>query len=225
MRIPSLWPGLTQEGNLLDHYRQMFFHDLVAKTQNFGKITWLGHPVWQNILDLWTIQETLCEIKPDLLIECGTNRGGSALFFAHLFDLMGNGRVVSMDIQKMHSLTHPRIEFLIGSSIQKDLNAHVQAQAQAARGPVMVILDSDHSANHVLQEMEAYGPMVTPGSFMLVQDGVIDTLGVFSHARPGPLAAIVEFLKRHPEFIVDTERCERFLITHHPAGWLRRPVL
>src|SRR5438034_5675818 len=91
-----------------------FFRDLIDKTENFSHLTWLGQPVWQNVLDLWTMQETLWEIQPELLIECGTNRGGSAYFFARLFDLMGKGRIVTIDVQKMHELSHPRIEFLIG---------------------------------------------------------------------------------------------------------------
>jgi cephalosporin hydroxylase len=222
MRISKLRARLTQEGILLDHYRQAFFRDLVIKTDNFSNITWLGYPIWQNVLDLWSIQEAISEIKPALLVECGTNRGGSALFFAHLFDLLGQGRIITIDVQKLHSFTHPQVEFLHGSSIQRDIVAQIQAQATASPGPVMVILDSDHSAEHVYQEMEVYGPLVTPGTFLLVQDGVINTLDMFAHARPGPLVAILQFLEQHPEFAVDTARSERFLISHHPAGWLRR---
>jgi len=207
---------------MLNISSQMFFHDLVLRTNNFGNVTWLGHPIWQNVLDLWTIQETIAEIKPALLIECGTNRGGSALFFANLFDLLGNGRVVSVDIEKLHDLTHPRATFLIGSSVSDDVVARMRQQAASAGGPVLVILDSDHSAAHVLKEMELYGPLVTPGSFMLVQDGVIDVLPDFRASAPGPLVAIREFMKHHPEFEIDHERCERFCITHHPEGWLRR---
>ena len=86
----------------------------------------------------------------------------------------------------------------------------------------MVILDSDHSKDHVFKELELYAPLVTPGSFILVQDGVVDTLPRFRQLRPGPLPAIKQFLEGHPEFEVDVERNERFLITHHPWGWLRR---
>src|SRR3954452_1566479 len=70
---------------------QAFFSELTAKTNNFGRMTWLGNPIWQNVLDLWTIQETIAEVRPSLLIETGTNRGGSSLFFAHLMDLLGQG--------------------------------------------------------------------------------------------------------------------------------------
>src|SRR5687767_7657581 len=78
---------------------RMFHTDLIAETTNFGHTTWLGVPIWQNVLDLWTIQESIAEIRPALLIETGTNRGGSALFYAHLMDLMGTGRVLTIDIE------------------------------------------------------------------------------------------------------------------------------
>jgi cephalosporin hydroxylase len=199
-----------------------FFTELVEKTDNFSGVTWLGQPIWQNIFDLWTIQETLFEVKPALLIECGTNRGGSALFYAHLFDLMGHGQVVTVDVEKMHEISHPRITFLIGDSAGPDVVGRIRSAAEDAGGPVMVILDSDHSEAHVARELEAYSPLVTEGSFLLCQDGVMDVLPALSNGLPGPLPAIRDFVRRHPEFEVDVARTERFLITHHPMGWLRR---
>jgi cephalosporin hydroxylase len=207
---------------LTEAQRGAFFHDLISHTRNFSHVKWLGHPIWQNVLDLWTIQETISEIRPALLVETGTNRGGSALFFAHLFDLMGQGRVVTVDVMKLHELSHPRVRFLIGSSTSDEVVREVRAEAAAASGPVMVILDSDHAAAHVAQELELYSPLVTPGSYLLVQDGVIDVIDAFRKIRPGPLAAIEAFLPRHAEFELDAARCERFLISHHPKGWLRR---
>jgi len=201
---------------------RLFFRDLVAKSNNFGSTHWLGTPIWQNVLDLWTIQETIAEVKPDLLIECGTNRGGSSRFYAHLFDLMGKGEVMTIDVERMHDISHPRVTYLIGSSTSDEIVDVVRAKALSCSGPVMVILDSDHAQAHVRRELECYGPLVSPGSYCLVQDGVIDTLAVFSSARPGPLPAIDDFLISHKEFEVDYERSERFLITHHPKGWLRR---
>jgi cephalosporin hydroxylase len=201
---------------------RLFFERLVRKTTNFAHCTWLGERVWQNILDLWTIQETLAALRPELLIESGTNRGGSALFYAHLFDLMGTGKVLTLDVQKLHSLSHPRVEFLLGSSVADETLSLIRTRVATTSGPVMVILDSDHSEPHVFREMECYAPLVTPGSFMLVQDGVIDVLPWGRGDRPGPLPAITRWLPQHPEFEVDTARCERFLITQHPKGWLRR---
>jgi cephalosporin hydroxylase len=199
-----------------------FFDALVKKTGNFARVTWLGNPIWQNVLDLWVIQETLSEIKPELLIECGTNRGGSSLFYAHLFDLLGHGSVLTIDVEKLHDLSHPRVTCLLGRSTATEVLTEVRARVARVQGPVMVILDSDHSQANVACELECYAPLVTPGSYCLVQDGVIDTLAFFKHARPGPLPAIDEFLRHTTEFELDRERCERFLVTHHPRGWLRR---
>jgi len=201
---------------------EAFFTDLVRKTDNFDRITWLGVPIWQNILDLWTLQETIVEVRPELLIECGTNRGGSSLFFAHFMDLMGHGEMITIDIEKLHNLSHPRITYLLGSSTAPQIIAQVQARVSRTRGPVFVTLDSDHTQAHVAAELAAYAPLVTPGSYCLAQDGVIDTLPMMASARPGPLPVIDEFVATHPEFEIDNERCERFLISHHPRGWLRR---
>jgi len=214
--------SLLYKGVIYPVVNRIFFTELIEKTDNFARTTWLGKPIWQNILDLWTIQETLWEIKPDLLIECGTNRGGAAYYYGQLFDLIGKGRVITIDIEKMHDLTHPRVEFIIGSSVAEAVVGRVQAAVAATHGPVMVILDSDHSAGHVSKELELYAPLVSPGSIMLVQDGVIDVLPIFRRGRPGPLPAITSFLRQHPEFERDVERSQRFLITHHPQGWLRK---
>jgi cephalosporin hydroxylase len=204
------------------HRDKQFFTRLIRKTDNFSDQTWLGQPIWQNVLDLWTIQETLCEVRPALLIECGTNRGGSSYFFATLFDLIGHGRVITIDIEKMHDLSHPRVTYLLGSSVESEILDQVTRAVAETSGPIMVLLDSDHSEAHVRREMDLYHRFVTPGSFLLVQDGIVDTLRIFAAGRPGPLRAIEAFLRTHPEFEVDTKRCMRFLITHSPKGWLRR---
>lgn len=212
----------SDQARLQPVINELFFTELVKTTRNFGDTTWLGHPIWQNVLDLWTIQETIVAFKPDLLIECGSNRRGSAFFFGHLFDLLDHGRVISIDIVQLSDLMHPRATFLIGNSIDPVIVRQVESAAASVRGPVMVILDSDHSAAHVAKELEVYHRFVTSGSYLLVQDAVIDTLPWFQGGGPGPLPAIQAFLKTHPEFTVDRAKSERFLITHHPDGWLRR---
>jgi cephalosporin hydroxylase len=199
-----------------------FAIDLIRHTDNFEGVKWLGHPIWQNVLDLWALQEAIAEIRPALLIETGTNRGGSALFYAHLFDLLNHGRVVSVDVARWHSLEHERVEFLIGSSVDPQILEVVRERAQEADGPVMVVLDSDHSQAHVLAELRAFAPLVTPDSLILVQDGVIDVLTMFATTRPGPLKAIEAFLAEDGRFEVDPRFDRRFLVTHHPSGWLRR---
>jgi cephalosporin hydroxylase len=201
----------------------LYLQDLIVRTGNFGTTSWLGVPIWQNVLDLWTTQETLAEVRPALLIETGTHQGGSALFYAQLMDLLGAGRVLTIDIENRHQgVEHPRLTFLTGSSTDPTIVEHARAEAEAADGPVMVILDADHSRGHVARELELYAPLVTPGSFLLSQDGVIDRLWMFRDSRPGPLEANRAFLASHPEFEFDRERAERFGLTHHPLGWLRR---
>jgi cephalosporin hydroxylase len=199
-----------------------YFDDLVVKSDNFGDVRWLGHPIWQNVLDLWSLQEAIAQIRPKLLLETGTNRGGSALFYAHLFDLLGDGRVVTVDVERFHDLTHPRVQFLLGSSVEERVVETMHEAARSADGPVMVVLDSDHAEAHVTAELRAYAELVTPGSLLLVQDGVIDVLPRFAHVRPGPLPAIEKFLASHSDFEVDRRWDHRFLVTHHPSGWLRR---
>ena len=201
---------------------QEFMRELVVRTDNFGQVTWLGHPVWQNVLDLWSLQEAISEIRPALIVETGTYQGGSALFYAHLCDLLGHGRIMTVDVEPAHALEHPRIEFLTGSSVGGAVLDRVSAAASTADGPVMVVLDSDHSREHVAAELEAYHRFVTPGSLLLCQDGVIDELPSMRIGRPGPLPAIHAFLAAHPEFTVDQRYNRRFIVTHHPDGWLRR---
>jgi cephalosporin hydroxylase len=213
----GLWPVIRRPAE------RTFFSALVLKTDNFTRVRWLGQPILQNTLDLWTIQETIADLKPALIVETGTNRGGSSLFYAHLFDLLGtDGKIVTIDIAKQHDLRHPRVTSLIGDSTSAAIVDAVRRMVEHARGPIFVILDSDHSAAHVARELERYAPFVTPGSYLLVQDGSIDTLPYFKASRPGPMPAIHAFLAAHPEFQIDREKCDRFLITHHPNGWLKR---
>ena len=143
------------------------------------------------------------------------------MFLANLFDLMGEGQIVTIDVERMHNLSHPRITYVIGSSTSEKVLTIVRRKAAACTGPVMVSLDDDHSRDHVRRELDCYAPLVTPGSYCLVQDGVIDTTSRFRSQQPGPLRAIEDFLRSSDDFEIDAERCERFLITHHPNGWLR----
>jgi hypothetical protein len=135
------------------------------------------------------------------------------LFYANLFDLMDHGRLITVDVERLHSLKHPHVEFLVGSSVEPRIVERMHAAVEAADGPVMVILDSDHSVSHVAAELELYAPFVTPGSLLHVQDGIIDELFIMRSDRPGPLPAIKHFLAAHPEFTWDRERSEKFLIT------------
>jgi len=130
--------------------------------------------------------------------------------------------VITIDVERVNELNHRRVEFIEGSSIDPQVVERARLAAAEVEGPVMVILDSDHREEHVAAELEAYAPLVTPGSLLHVQDGIIDQVTIFRHERPGPPPAIRKFLARHPEFTWERELSERFLITYHPMGWLRR---
>ena len=208
-----------------DRVARLYHYDVILRTNNFDSTSWMGVPIWQNVLDLWTIQETIAELKPALIVETGTHRGGSALFYAQLLDLIGGGRVLTIDIVDKRDHEHPRVSFLHGSSTDPEIVAQVRAEAASTDGHVMVILDGDHSREHVAAELELYAPLVSEGSYLLSQDGVIDQVWFFGDTRPGPLPANREFLARHPEFEYDAERNERFGLTHHPLGWMRRREL
>lgn len=203
--------------------KTLFMLDLVTQTENFRHVKWLGQPLWQNTTDLWTIQEVISEIRPALLIETGTYEGGSARFYASLMDLMDHGHVITIDLRRKPQIDHPRVTFIAGSSTDAFVVGRVRAEAAKTEGPVMVILDSDHRQSHVAAELEAYAPLVTPGSYILVQDGIMDELlPALRKDTPGPVPAIRGFLKDHPQFVEEKKLSERFIITSHPHGWLRR---
>lgn len=199
---------------------RLFYLDLVIHTKNFRGQTWLGRTNWQPPFDFWNIQEVLSDIKPELLIETGTHRGGSAYAYAKLFDdLDHDGRIVSVDIENKREshAEHSKVTFLVGSSTDEAIIEQINSLVTQCSGPVMVILDSDHSQGHVQKELELYNGFVTPDSFLHVQDGFTDLWG-----KPGPLAAINYFLVKHPEFEIDNYRCTRYIVTHNPKGWLRK---
>jgi cephalosporin hydroxylase len=196
---------------------------LIFRTGNFAHTTWLGHPIWQNPLDAWLLQETIVERQVDLVVECGTNRGGSAYYMASLFDLLGRGQVLTVDITRLTDLEHDRIEFLVGSSVDPAVVEQVRRRVDELQpSQTLVLLDSDHAGPHVLQELRLYAEFVPVGGYILVQDGCIDELRFMSHDRPGPLWAIRRFLEEDDRFEVDEERTRRYVLSHSPSGWLRR---
>ena len=119
-------------GWLKNYIAQWFFSDLIRSTRNFGNVTWAGQPIWQNILDLWVIQETIFALRPAVILETGTNRGGSSFFYAQLLDLIGHGRVLTVDVERLHDLKHPRVTHLIGSSVSPEIMAQMSGAVAAA---------------------------------------------------------------------------------------------
>lgn len=196
--------------------------EVMLHTENFSHVTWMGTPIWQNVFDIWCCQEIISRVRPRWIIETGTNRGGSALYFANLCDLLGHGEVITVDVERLHTLDHPRITFLHGSSTALETFAQIQTMVTRNPGPVLVTLDSNHHEDHVRAEIALYADLVTTGSYLVVQDTCIDTLAYLAVHRPGPLGAVRNFLEQTSEFEICPEFDGKFLISHHPSGYLKR---
>jgi cephalosporin hydroxylase len=173
------------------------------------------------VFDLWIYQEILHEIRPAVIIECGTANGGSAIFLASICELLGRGEVVTIDIAEQAGRpAHQRITYLTGSSTSPEIFSSVE-QLVGSRGPVLVILDSNHERDHVLDELRLYAPLVSSGSYLIVEDSNINGHPVLPEFGPGPAEAIDEFLAESEDFFVDRTR-EKFFLTFNPGGYLRK---
>jgi cephalosporin hydroxylase len=181
---------------------------------------WLGTQVIKCPLDLWIYQEILSETRPDVIVETGTWTGGSALYLASICDLLGHGRVITIDIQdRPERPSHSRITYVTGNSVDPEVIDGVREEIGADQ-TTMVILDSDHSTQHVLAELRAYAPLVSAGGYLIAEDTVA-TMMIPPVPDSGPLEAVQRFLAENPEFSVD-EGCEKFLMSWHSGGFLRR---
>ena len=211
----NLWH--EQESVITAKFHQTY-HDSWWSTA-VRQTSWRGQPLLKTPLDLWVVQEIVHERTPDLVIETGTWQGGTAFYLASLFDLMGKGRVVTVDIEKFPTPEHPRIEYLMGSSTAPEIFDQIRARIRPGER-VMVTLDSDHSREHVLAEMTLYSQFVTPGDYMIVEDTHLNGRPV----RLGggdPWAAVQEFLAENDDFVADASR-EKFGMSWNQGGWLRR---
>lgn len=199
------------------------FHRLFYDSgkQTWSNTYWLGVPAQKCAFDLWVYQEMLHELRPAVIVECGTANGGSALFLASICDLLGQGEVVTVDIAEQPGRpSHERITYLKGSSTDPETLESVK-QLVASRTPVVVILDSDHSRDHVLNELRLYAPLVSAGSYVIVEDSNVNGHPVVPDFGPGPAEAVTRFLAETDEFEVDRSR-EKFFLTFNPSGYLRK---
>lgn len=202
--------------------------------------TWLGRPMIQLPEDVLRLQEVLHAVRPDVIIETGVAHGGSLIFHASLCKAMGRGRVVGIDIEirpenrraiETHLLA-PLITLVEGSSTDPQVVARVKSLVRPGER-AFVILDSNHTAAHVAAELEAYHPLVAPGSYLVATDGIMRDLhdvprGQREWREDNPVAAVEEFVRRHPEFVLETpawafhESPLRRGLTYWPSAWLRR---
>lgn len=203
---------------LVDEFHKLFYRSL---EQTWNHTFWLGVPTLKCPLDLWVFQEILFETKPDWIIEAGTFKGGSALFMANVLDAIGHGGILTIDIEDFKGKpVHERITYLIGSSTSEEIVKQVRERI-GKDDKVMVVLDSDHKAEHVLNELKLYGPLVSKGLYLVVEDTNVNGHPVVPRFGPGPMEALESFLKENDSFQIDESR-EKFLLTFNPRGFLRK---
>ena len=203
-------------------------NDLLYSSGAGGALNWKGMQFLKTPCDLWMYVELLQRLRPAALVETGTHQGGSATFFADMAATLGIPcTVVTVDINPKWSYdpTTKGIVSLIGYSTDEKIAEQVRAavgQALARHpGHVLVTLDSDHSEANVLRELALYAPLVTAGSYLVVEDTNVNGHPSFPTHGPGPYEAVEKFLAQGPSFAVDLE-CQRFLLTSNPRGWLKR---
>lgn len=204
--------------------RAAAFHEVYYYNRLWEQAHWFGVPAWKCPLDLWVMQEILSETKPDVIIECGTALGGSAMFFASICRLAGHGRIISIDVKDPAGLpSDPLVEYVQGSSIDPDTLERVRAKI-APDERVMLVLDSLHNEEHVRAELELWGGIVTPGCYCVVEDTNINGHPVYTDyepdAGPGAYEAVEGYLGTTDRFVRDPGR-EKLLLTFNPGGFLR----
>jgi len=199
------------------------------------EVTWLGIPIIQLPEDILMVQELIWKHRPYVIVESGVAHGGALILYASLLDLLGRGRVIGIDIEirKYNRLaieSHPasrRIALIEGSSTDASTLEAVRARIQPGES-VMVMLDSNHTRDHVRAELELYAPLVGPGGYIVVFDEVMPMVADAPNGKPSwdvdnPLEAVRDFLAAHPDFEVDRSY-ERLATTYCRSGFLRRTV-
>jgi cephalosporin hydroxylase len=232
------------DANVQDIYSREGFEELTQLWLKAGwqlkvpyTYSWLGFPILQIPDDMVRMQEVIVASRPDLIVETGVAHGGSVVFYASLCALMGHGRVLGIEKglrcrrQVEACLVADRISLLEGDSVATDIVANAASMAAGKR--TMVILDSCHSRAHVAAELEAYAPLVSKGMYIVVTDGNMGDLADVPRGTPAwkednPQTAALEFVSRHPEFVIEqpawpyNESELHQNITYWPNAWLRR---
>jgi cephalosporin hydroxylase len=218
--------------------------DLVSKSLDFIQhssqykysyhFNWMGRPIIQYPQDMVAMQELIWQVQPDLIIETGITHGGSIIFYASILELIGkNGHVLGIDIDirehnrieiEKHSMSK-RITLFEGSSISSDMINQVKTFAKDYKN-IMVCLDSNHTHDHVLAELQAYAPLVAKNSYCVVFDTIVEDMPK-NPDRPwgqgnNPKTAVKAFLQENHDFVVDTDIDNKLLISVAPSGYLRR---
>ncbi len=203
------------------------FHIFYEQNRLWEKQTWLGVPILTIPFDLLIIQELIFKIRPRYIIETGTGFGGSALFYASICQLLGYGQIITIDkVHKIPELSQiakylfdTRVVEFTGSSLNQKIIKQIYSIAKNQKN--IVILDSWHCKEHVLKELKLYSPLVSIGSYIIVEDSHVNGHPIQWKWGEGPYEAIEEFLKNNNCFKIDKE-CEKLGMTFNPNGYLRR---
>ena len=215
--------GKKLEGDIIKQFHALYYNSHLWQ-KGYRNTFWLGYPVLKCPLDLWIYQEILFDLKPDIIIECGTAYGGSALYLASMCDHIGNGKILTIDLEQpliapnKKLPTHDRIHYLSGSSTSDKIKNQL-SDLVSTEDKVMVILDSDHSKDHVLNEMLIYSKLVTKGQYMIVEDTNVNGQPVLPFHGPGPMEAVNEFLSQNSDFTIDSSK-DKFLLSFNPRGYI-----
>ena len=200
--------------------------------------TWMGRPIIQHPHDTMALQELIWQIKPDLIIETGIAHGGSVIFSASMLELLGGeGKVIAIDIDiRKHNRdeieNHPmfkRIDLVEGSSVDIETLAKVKDLAKGRKN-IMVILDSNHTHEHVMKELELYSPFVSLNSYLVVFDTWVEEVPEnYYPNKPwdkgdNPKTAVCEFMSKNKNFIIDKSIEHKLVITLAPDGFLKRII-
>ena len=215
-------PALDPEAQEIVRRFHELYYDTLHNEKSALSIEWLGVSAIKCPFDMWTYQEIIHRMRPDVIVETGSGKGGTTYFMACLCELMGNGRVVSIDYRSPRGPDHPRITYLVGSSVEPDIVEQVRAAIEPGE-TVMVILDALHVEDHVAAELRAYAPLVSVGHYLIVEDTNVNGHPVYPQHGPGPTEAIEGFLQEPAGGAFEIDRSgERFLLTMNPGGYLRR---
>ncbi|MGV0714063.1 rhamnosyl O-methyltransferase [Mycolicibacterium sp. XJ662] len=210
-------------GTEAEEYHKWYYNTFVWR-----KTSWMGVTCWKSVSDMWNYQEILVDLKPSLVIEFGSNQGGSALFFANTMRQIGRPfKVLSVDIthKPLDPLARrdPDVLFVESSSTAPEVAEQIRQLKEEYPGKIFAILDSDHSMDHVLGEMKLLRPLLASGDYLLVEDSTVNGHPVLPGWGPGPYEAIEAYEREFPDdYTHDLERENKFGFTFAPYGFLIR---
>ena len=180
---------------------------------------WLGVDTLKAPTDLWVYQEIIYSSRPDFIIECGTHKGGSALYMASICDHINHGRIITIDINPSET-THPRITKIVDEDGSTSPRVFQQVKEIVKDSKCLVLLDSTHRKRHVLDELNLYSRFVPVNGYLIVEDTCLGGNPVVPSWTDGPMDAVNEFIK-NGDFVIDTSM-QKFMLTLHPNGFLKR---